>query len=107
MQKEKTKSHFTKQQLLQHLSKKTGLSRKNITILFAELLNTIKEHMQVDGPEKFILPGIFKLTVKIMSAQKERLGTNPFTQQAMILKAKPAKKKLKIKPLKHLKDIIK
>lgn len=107
MQTENNKTHLTKQKLLQHLSKKTGLAKKNVNIVFTELLNTIKEHMQKNGPEKFILPGVFKLTVKNVPAQKERMGTNPFTKKEMLFKAKPAARKIKIKALKSLKDVIK
>lgn len=98
--------HFTKQKLLQFLSKKTGITKKNIDLVFKELLNAIKEHMKEGGPEKFILPGIFKLTTKNVLAQKEKVGVNPFTKEKMIFKAKPATKKIKIKALKDLKDIV-
>ena len=103
----KSNTYLTKQKLLQHLSKRTGLSKKNINSLFDELLNTIQEHIRDDGPGKFILPGIFKLTTKDVPAQEERVGINPFTKKEMIFKAKPATKKLKIKALKHLKDLLK
>jgi len=107
MQMEKNKSHLTKQKLLQQLSKNTGLSKKSISLLFTELLSTIKEHMKKDGPEKFILPGIFKLTAKTVPAQEERIGINPFTKKEMVFKAKMSTRKIKIKALKSLKDIIK
>ena len=106
MQIEKKESHFTKQQLLQHLAKKTGLSKKSINLVFVELLNTINDHMRKDGPEKFTLPGIFKLTTKNVLAQEERVGINPFTKETMTFKAKPASRKIKIKALKNLKNMV-
>jgi len=107
MQIEQNNIYLTKQKLLQHLAKKTGLSKKNINTLFEELLNTIQEHMKENGPGKFILPGIFKLTTKNVPAQEERVGINPFTKKEMIFKSKPATRKIKIKALKNLKDLIK
>lgn len=100
-------SHFTKQKLLQYLSKKSGITKKNVDLIFKELLNAIREHMQEGGPEKFILPGIFKITTKNVPAQEEKTGINPFTKEKMTFKAKAATKKIKIKALKDLKDIVK
>ena len=100
------KNYLTKQKLFQHLAKKTGLSKKNIDLVFIELLDTINDHMRDGGPEKFVLPGFFKLTTKNIPAQKEKIGINPFTKEKMVFKAKPSSKKLKIKVLKNLRDII-
>lgn len=102
-----TQQHLTKQKLLQHLAKNTGLTKKNINTVFTELLNTIKDHLQKNGPEKFILPGILKLTIKNVPEQKEKIGFNPFTKKEIILKAKPATRKIKAKLLKSLKDMVK
>ncbi len=107
MQIEKNENHFTKQQLLQHLAKNTGLSKKSINLVFTELLTIINEHMKKDGPGKFTLPGIFKLTTKNVPSQEERIGLNPFTKEKMTFKAKPAARKIKIKALKNLKDMVK
>lgn len=106
MQSEKENIYLTKQKLLQHLSKKTGLSKKNIILVFDELIKTIQDHLKADGPGKFILPGILKMTTKIIPEQKERLGLNPFTKKEMIFKFKPSIKKIKIKALKNLRDLI-
>lgn len=107
MQQEENKQCLTKQKLLQHISKKTGLSKKNINSVFAELIETIKEHMKKDGPEKFILPGLIKLTVKNIPEQKEKIGFNPFTKKEMVFKAKPSTRKIKVRILKNLKDMVK
>jgi len=106
MQVEKRHNYLTKQKLWQHLAKKTGLSKKSIDNIFNELLYVIEDHMKDNGPGKFVLPGIFKLTTKDIPAQAERVGLNPFTKKEMVFKAKPATKKIKIKALKNLKDII-
>lgn len=104
---QKKQNYLTKQQLFQNLSKRTGLSKKNITLLFSELLDVIKENIKKSGHEKFVLPGFFKLTTKKIPAQKEKEGINPFTKQKMLFKAKPESNKVKIKLLKNLRDIAK
>lgn len=104
---QKNNKHLTKQKLFQALAKRTGLSKKNIEIVFSELLVIIKEHMIKNGPEKFILPGFFKLTAKHIPSQKEKEGINPFTKEKMLFKAKPASRKLKIRILKNLREILK
>jgi nucleoid DNA-binding protein len=98
---------LTKRELLSHISLKTGLTKNNINNVFNELLCIIKDHMINDGPEKFTLPGFFKLSIKKIPAQEEKIGVNPFTKEEMLFKAKPASKKLKIKILKNLRDSIK
>lgn len=100
-------THFTKQKLLQFLSKKTGLTKKNVNSVLKEILSAIRESMRENGPEKFTLPGIFKITTKNIPAQEEKIGINPFTKEQMTFKAKPATKKIKIKALKDLKDLVK
>lgn len=107
MQNTEINQYLTKQKLLQHIAKNTGLSKKNVNAVFVELLETIKTHMKKGGPEKFILPGILKLTVKNVSEQKEKIGLNPFTKKEMIFKAKPATRKIKARILKNLKDTVK
>ena len=104
---QKKQNYLTKQQLFQNLSKRTGLSKKNITLLFSELLDVIRENIKKSGYEKFVLPGFFKLTTKKIPAQKEKEGINPFTKQQMLFKAKPESRKVKIKLLKNLRDVAK
>lgn len=106
MQQEKLNIYLTKQKLFQHLAKKTGLSRKSIILVFEELMETIKDHLKFNEPGKFVLPGILKITTKIIPEQKERVGLNPFTKKEMIFKSKPIMKKIKIKALKTLKNMI-
>jgi len=107
MQNIEIKKYLTKQKLLQHIANNTGLSKRNVNSVFEVLNDTIKEHFKSGGPEKFILPGLFKLTVKKMPEQKEKIGFNPFTKKEMIFKSKPETRKLKVKLLKNLKEMVK
>jgi nucleoid DNA-binding protein len=54
----------------------------------------------------FTVPGLMKITVQKKPATKARKGTNPFTGEAMMFKAKPARKVVKVRALKKLKEMV-
>ena len=54
----------------------------------------------------FVLPGFAKFTVKSMPAKPAREGINPFTKEPCIFKAKPARKVVKARVTKHLKNSV-
>jgi hypothetical protein len=56
------------------------------------------------GAGAFVLPGLLKVTAVAVPAKKARKGINPFTKEETVFKAKPATVKLKVRPLKKLKD---
>jgi len=52
------------------------------------------------------IPGLVKLTSVTKPAVPEREGINPFTKEKTIFKAKPARKVIKPRPVKALKDAV-
>jgi nucleoid DNA-binding protein len=58
------------------------------------------------GPGILQIPGLYKVKVVNKPATKARPGFNPATKQPITIKAKPARKVLKVLPLKALKDLI-
>ena len=52
------------------------------------------------------MPGLLKMRVVKKPARKARKGTNPFTGEEMMFKAKPATKVVKVSALKGLKDMV-
>lgn len=94
----------TKSEILNHISKNTKLSRKQVSAVFDSLSGIIKKSLRGNGV--FTIPGLIKLKVVRKPATKEREGTNPFTGQRMIFKAKPASKKVRALPLKSLKSMV-
>ena len=60
--------------------------------------------LKKDG--EFLIPGFGKFVVVTKPATKERQGINPFTKQPTTFKAKPARKVLKVRPVKAAKDAI-
>jgi len=97
---------FTKGQLFSMLAGRTGLQRKEVIALFDELRAVIQAHVKKQGPGQFTLPGLVKLTVNHKPATKARKGTNPFTGEEMMFKAKPARNVVKARALKQLKEMV-
>jgi hypothetical protein len=59
------------------------------------------------GSGVFALPGLLKIMVIVKPATPKRKGINPFTKQEQIFAAKPARKVIKVRALKALKDMAK
>jgi nucleoid DNA-binding protein len=53
-----------------------------------------------------MLPGFAKFVVVKKPATKERMGINPFTKEPTVFMAKPARKVLKVRPVKAAKDAV-
>jgi len=101
-----TKKPPTKSEVLGHISEQTGLARADIRAVFEELNDLIAKNLKRNGPGAFTVPGLCKVVVQRKPATKSRKGTNPFTGEACIFKAKPARNVVKCRPLKALKDMV-
>jgi nucleoid DNA-binding protein len=97
----------TKSEVLSSIAEATGLSRKQVASVFEALSGQIKDAVGKKGPGVFALPGLLKIMVIHKPATPQRKGINPFTKQEQIFKAKPARKVIKVRPLKALKDMAK
>lgn len=97
---------FTKGQLFSTLAGCAGLNRKDVSVLFDELGTIIAAHLKKQGPGQFTLPGLVKISIKHKPATKARKGTNPFTGEEMMFKAKPARNVVKVRPLQKLKEMV-
>ena len=56
------------------------------------------------GVGSFTLPGLLKISAVSVPAKAKRKGINPFTKEEQWFAAKPASVKVKVRPLKKLKD---
>lgn len=99
------KKPFTKGQLLSAISEQTGVSRKEVELVLSTTTKVIHAHLKKGGPECFTWPGVLKIIVVKKPAVAARWGTNPFTGDKMQFKAKPASRKVKVRPLKGLKEM--
>jgi DNA-binding protein HU-beta len=94
----------TKSEVLNQISKDTGLSRTEVSAVLDSLNICIRKSLRANGV--FTLPGLLKLKVIKKPATKARKGVNPFTGEEMMFKAKPASKRVRVSPLKALKEMV-
>ncbi len=91
--------------VIEEIATNTGLSKKQVLTVFDELSILIERHIKPRSAGQFTLPGLLKIEVKKKPATKARKGINPFTGEEMIFKAKPARRVVKIRALKKLKEM--
>jgi DNA-binding protein HU-beta len=87
---------LTKSQVLEHLAKKTGSTKK----FAAQFVDELVSLSYKEAKKSFVIPGLGKLLVV---NRKERTGRNPQTGETIII---PAKKALKFRIAKQAKDAI-
>ena len=97
----------SKSEVFNAIAEKTGLSRKQVSSVMTELGSIITKNLGKKGPGLFTVHGLMKLRVIRKPATKARKGTNPFTGEEMMFKAKPARNVVKISAMKALKDSVK
>jgi nucleoid DNA-binding protein len=97
----------SKSEVLASIAETTELSRKQVASVFDALSDLIKKNVGKKGPGMFVVPGLMKIVVIQKPATKAHKGINPFTKQEQMFKAKPARKVIKVRPMKALKDMAK
>src|ERR1035437_9795219 len=99
---------LTKSEVLASISKTTCLTRKQIKGVFEALTDLVKASVGKKGPGVFVTPSVMmKIVVSNKPAVPAHKGINPFTKQEQMFKAKPARRVVKIRALKSLKDMVK
>jgi nucleoid DNA-binding protein len=98
------KDTFTKASLATHVATQAGVDPKQAKAILAALEDTILGSVHKKGAGEFTLSGLLKIGVQQVPAKKKRFGKDPFTGQERWFDAKPASVKLKVRPLKKLKD---
>ena len=96
---------MSKSELVQKLADQfTGLSKKDVKGVIEALAGLGHKELKKTGA--FMLPGLAKFIVVKKPATKARKGTNPFTGEEMMFKAKPARKIVRARPVKATKDAV-
>lgn len=93
-----------KSALVAHLAETSGVIAKDVKAVLASLEHAVAGSVSKKGAGSFVLPGLLKITVVAVPAKPKRKGINPFTKQEQVFAAKPATVKIKVRPLKKLKD---
>lgn len=96
---------LSKSEILNALAESTQMSRKDVDGVLQALEVLIEDNL-TKGSGIFNLPGLMKIYVHEKKATPEREGRNPATGEPITIKAKPASKVVKVRPLKKLKEMI-
>jgi DNA-binding protein HU-beta len=97
---------MSKSQFVATLAEKSGLDKKQATSALEMINAIVAQQLGKRGPGEVLIPGMLKLTVVDKPATSKHEGINPFTKEPMTFKARPARKVIKVRPLKALKDAI-
>ena len=95
---------FTKAGLASHLAEVAAVEVKAVKKVLAALELAALGALHKKGLGEFTLPGLLKIVAQKVPAKAKRFGKNPFTGQEQWFAAKPASVRVKVRPLKKLKD---
>lgn len=97
-------TQLTKSQLIERIAKTTELSKRDVKVIMETLTDVGHKELKKSGV--FLVPGFAKFVVVKKPATKARKGTNPFTGEEMVFKAKPARKIIRARPVKAAKRAV-
>jgi len=97
---------FTKTEILNEIATNTNLSKKEVSSVLDELSVVIERHIKKRAVGEFTLPGLLKIKSVVRPARPARKGVpNPFKPgELMDIARKPATTRVKVLPLKKLKE---
>ena len=95
---------ISKSELIQKVADAVSLPKKDVKAVIEQLASVGYKELKKSGG--FVLPGFAKFIVIKKPATPERSGINPFTKEPTVFKAKPARKILKVRPVKAAKDAV-
>ncbi len=97
----------TKSVIMNNLAEKTGATKKEIVAFFEALTSEIEENIAKKGsPGQFTIPGLCKIVVQDKPALGKRQVRNPGTGEMVWAKPRPARRVVKVRALKGLKDMV-
>jgi nucleoid DNA-binding protein len=97
----------SKGQTMTEIAEHTGLARKQVASVFETLGKLMEADLGKKGPGSFVVHGMMKVLVINKPATKARSAPNPFKPgEMMTIKAKPARRLVKIRPMKALKGMV-
>lgn len=97
-------NRMSKTELIEEIANQSGLEKKQVSAVLDSLNNVVYKELKAEN--EVTIPGLVKLTAVTKPAVPAREGINPFTKEKTMFKAKPARKVIKPRPLKALKDAV-
>jgi len=95
---------MSKTELIEAIASQSGLEKKQVNAVLDALNDIVYRELKAE--HEVMLPGLLKLAAVTKPAVPEHEGINPFTKEMTMFKAKPARKVIKSRPLKALKDAV-
>lgn len=102
--KKPIKDVLGKSGLVEYVANASGVVPKDVRAVLAALEEAVVGSVHKNGARAFVLPGLLKISATSVPAKPKRKGMNPFTKQEQWFAAKPATVRVKVRPLKKLKD---
>ena len=101
------KKPLTKTEIITNIVAATELSKKDVAAVIDALADEIKKSFDKKGAKAFVLPGLIKIDLKEVKKQPAKKGVkNPLTGELYDRPAKPAHKKIRVRALKALKEMV-
>jgi nucleoid DNA-binding protein len=102
------KKAMTKSQMFSEIAAETELTKKEVASVFDSLETILERHIKKGSVGYCTVPGLMKVkTVKKPARKAKKNVPNPFRPgELMDIQAKPASTRVKILPLKRLKDMV-
>lgn len=95
---------LTKAQMTAEIAEKTGLTKAQVKDVLDAMVSVVETELKAG--HSVGIQGLIKVTVKHQPARPARPGRNPRTNEAITIKARPARKVVKVRALKALKDFV-
>jgi DNA-binding protein HU-beta len=97
---------MSKSELIQRIAERSsgGLKRDDVKQVLDALVDI--GHAELKDNGTFILPGFAKFSTMEKPATEAHQGINPFTKEPMMIEAKPARKLVKVRLLKVVRDAV-
>ena len=102
------KQAMSKSEMFADIAESTGLTKKQVAAVFVELGGLVERHVKKNAVGQFTLPGLLKVKAVKRPARPAQKGVpNPFKPgELMDVPARPASMKVKVAPLKALKQMV-
>ncbi len=104
----KLEKAMNKTQMLVELADRASVAKRDVARVLDALAAVIERHIAKGSVGTFTLPGLLKVTVAQIPARPARKGVpNPFRPgETMDIAARPARRRVKVRPLSKLKAMI-
>lgn len=95
---------MSKTEFVEAIANESGLEKKQVNAVLEGLNGVV--YKELKSQHEVVIPGLLKLTAVTKPAVPAREGINPFTKEPTMFKARPARKVIKPRALKALKDAL-